>query len=223
MHNYLSKETDVIKAMKGVDKLAYVAGVKPEIIALQVIKENIPTINRYVMEHGEVPEKDPIALAAQATLLHENKIWDKVENGGIPNYEDAERQVLAEEQAAEDRGEISSFLGSIMGVVFKAGERALPKINKKRIAAGKKPLLAGEKGKKLFQKINRHVQLEAIMDAEDNTNDGSGVFKNTAAGIYLGALSDEVERQKTKEAIQRYLPFIIIAVVLIIYLARKTK
>lgn len=222
-YNYLDKQSDYIGAMQAVDKIAYKAGVKPEIIALQIVKENIPTINRYILEHGEVPEKNPIALAAQATLLHEGKIWDKIENGGIPDYEAAERQVLAEEQLQEEQGEVSSFVGSILGVVSKAGNAALPKINKKRVAAGKRPLLAGEKGQKLLAKINRHVQLEAYDDAMNTGNDGSGTFKGTAGGIFLNELANEVERQKTMEAVKKYLPFAIIAIIIIIYIARKTK
>lgn len=224
MYDANTKKQAYIGSMKAVDEMAVKAGVKPEIIALQIIKENLPTIQQYVIEHGEKPEKDPISLAAQATLLHEQKIWDKVENDGIPDYESAENEVLAEEQAAENRGEISSFVGSVLGVVFKAGAKALPKINAKRVKAGKKPILAGEKGRKLLDKVNRHIEIEEVYDAENNTGKRVGnKFKETDSGIFLSALSDEVERQKTMEAVKKYLPYIIIAVIGIIYFARKSK
>lgn len=223
MYNALTKKQDYIGSMQAVDAMAIKANVKPEIIALQIIKENLPIVQQYVIEHGEKPEKDPIMLAAQATVLHEQKIWDKIENEGIPDYDSAENEVLAEEQAAEDKGEISNFLGSVLGVVFKAGAKALPKINEKRIKAGKKPILAGEKGQRLFNKINQHVQLEAINEAErEYYKSGESGFAKTDAGIFLGSLATEVERQKTMEAIKKYLPFIIIAIIAIIYFARKS-
>lgn len=216
-YNYLDKEKGYIGSMQAIDKMAVKGKTKPEIIALQLVKENIPAINKYVIESGEIPEKNPIALAAQATLLHEEKIWDKVENDNIGSYEAAEREVLAEEQAAEDKGEISSFLGSILGIVFKAGSKALPKINEKRVAAGKRPLLAGEKGQRLLQKVNSHIMIEAV-------NDNKPMGKNnSAAGIFIDEVSNEVERQKTKEAIMKYLPYAIIGIVAIIYFARKSK
>lgn len=224
MYDANTKKQAYIGSMKAVDEIAVKAGVKPEIIALQIIKENLPTIQQYVVEHGEKPEKDPISLAAQATLLHEQKIWDKVENDGIPDYDSAENEVLAEEQAAENRGEVSNFLGSVLGVVFKAGAKALPKINAKRVKAGKRPILAGEKGRRLLDKVNRHVEIEAIYDAENDARKGVGSkFKETDGGIFLSSLSDEVERQKTMEAVKKYLPYAIIAIVAIIYFARKSK
>lgn len=224
MYDANTKKQGYIGSMKAVDEMALKAGVKPEIIALQIIKENLPTIQQYVIEHGEKPETNPISLAAQATLLHEQKIWDKVENDGIPDYDSAENEVLAEEQAAENRGEISSFLGSILGVVFKAGARALPKINEKRRKAGKKEILAGEKGQRLLNKVNRHVEIEAIYDAQNDARNNAGSkFKQTDAGIFLSSLSDEVESQKTMEAVKKYLPYAIIAIIAIIYFARKSK
>lgn len=223
MYDALTKKQAYIGAMQAVDTMAIKAGVKPEIIALQIVKENLDQVRQYVIEHGEKPESDPIALAAQATLLHEQKIWDKIENGGIPDYDSAENEVLAEEQAAENRGEISNFLGSILGVVFKAGTKALDKINAKRVKAGKKPILAGEKGQKLLSKVNQHIQVEAINDMNDTGNDGSGAFRKTDTGIFLNSLANEVESQKTMEAVKKYLPFAVIAIIGIIYFARKSS
>jgi len=223
MYDSMTKTQGYIGTMKAIDKMAVKAGVKPEIIALQIVKENQPTIEQYVIEHGEKPLKDPIALAAQATLLHEQKIWDKIENDGIPDYESAEKEVLAEEQAAEDRGEISNFGGSILGVVFKAGNKALDKINIKRKKNGKKEILAGEKGQRLRQKIGQHIEIEAIEEMKKSRPGQTDFFKKTDAGIFLDSLAKEVEAQKTKDAIKKYLPYIIIAVVGLIYFARKTK
>lgn len=222
MYNATEKKQSYIGAMKAVDEMAIKAKVKPEVIALQIIKENLPTVRQYVIEHGETPEKDPIALAAQATLLHEQKIWDKIENDGIPDYDAAENEVLAEEQAAEDRGEISNFLGSVLGVVFKAGSSALNKINEKRVKKGKKPILSGEKGRKLLEKVGRHIEVEEVID--ENTPDrNNSKFKETDAGIFLNSLANEVERKKTMDAIKQYLPYIIIAIIAIVYFARKSK
>jgi len=221
MYDALTKKTDYIGSMKAIDEMAIKAGVKPEIIALQLVKENADTIKQYVIEHGEKPETNPIALAAQATLLHEEKIWDKIENGGIPDYDSAENEVLAEEQAAENAGDVSNFLGSVLGIVFKAGNAGLDKINAKRVKAGKKPLLGGEKGQRLRQKLDKHIELEAIYDRQ-NPKQGNGKFAKTDGGILLNSLADEVESQKTQEAIKRYLPFAIIAVIAIIYFARKS-
>lgn len=221
-YNYLDKENGYVGSMQAVDKMAFKAGVKPEIIALQIVKENIPAINRFVIEHGEIPEKSPIALAAQATVLHEQSIWDALENENLGSYEAAEREILAREQAMEDKGEISNFLGTILGVVFKAGAKALPKINEKRIAAGKKPILAGEKGQRLLQKVNSHMEIEELYDQRNGKPLNSN-FKNTTGGILLNNLAEEVERRKTNDAIKKYLPFAVIAVIVIIFIAKKSK
>lgn len=221
MYDALTKKTDYIGSMKSIDEMAIKAGVKPEIIALQVVKENLPQIQQYVIEHGEKPETNPIALAAQATVLHELKIWDKIENGGIPDYDSAENEVLAEEQAAENAGDVSNFFGSLLGVVFKAGNKGLDKINAKRAKAGKKAILGGEKGRKLREKLDKHIELEAIYDRQSGKK-GNGNFAKTDGGILLNSLADEVESQKTQEAIKKYLPFAVIGVIAIIYFARKS-
>ena len=221
MYNPHDKKNDYINSMKAIDKMAIHAKKSPEVVALEVIKENLPTIQQYVLEHGQKPEADPVSLAAQAMILHEQKIWDKVENGGIPDYEAAEAQVLADEQAAEDAGSISNFDGSILGVVFKAGSSALDKINAKRKAQGKKPILDGEKGQKLRDKIGRHIELERIDSASLGKKTNSK-WKETDGGIILDSLAKEIEREKTKQAVKKYLPFAIIAIVLIIIIARKT-
>lgn len=215
-----SKVNGYIQSLKAVDLIAYKAKTKPEIIALKVIKENLPLINRYVVEHGEVPEKNPIALAAQATVLHENKIWHKIENEGIPDYESAEKEVLQEEQLLEDKGEISNFGGGILGVVFKAGSKALEKINVKRVKANKKPILGGEKGKKLLEKIQKHAEIE---DSSGNGKNPLSKYKDTDTGIFLNELAKEVEAQKTKKALKKYLPLIIVGVFIIIIFVVKYK
>lgn len=220
MYNPNTKREDYINSMKVVDEMAIKAGVKPEVMALQLVKENIPLIQRYVTEHGERPEENPIALAAQATLIHESKIWDKIENEGIPDYEAAEKQVLAEDQALEDRGGVSNFGGGILGIVFKAGSKGLDKINEKRVKAGKKPLLAGDKGVKLRNKVLQHIELEEVQGR--GIKPAGDKWKKTDAGILLDSLAREVENEKTKEALMKYLPFIIIAAVIIYLIGKKS-
>lgn len=187
--------------------------------AINDVKDNKEVIKQYVVEHGQKPEENIANLAAQALLLHEAKIWDKVENYGIPDYEAAENEVLAEEQSREDSGEISNFGGGILGSVFKAGSAALKNINAKRVKNGKKPLLDGEKGKKLQEKIQRFADNEdkaAYQKADTKKN-----VKDTALKTFVDTLSSDVERKKTNDAIKKYLPYAIIILIAVFFLGKK--
>ena len=223
MYNPHDKKRDYVKQMKALDLAAVTGNLPVEELALQQVKENIPQLRQYVIERGEQPENNPIALAAQVTLLHEQAIWDKVENEGIPDYEAAENQVLAEEQQKEDSGEISQFGGYFLGSICKAGQKALAKINEKRVAKGKKQLLAGKKGKALQAKIEKHIEVEKVIERQQPQKaQKENQLKNTVAGAFVTGFIDDVEKEKTKAAINKYLPFIIIGAVALFLIGRKT-
>ena len=203
--------------MKTLDVIAAKNNIAPEDAALKVMDDHKKDFEQYVIDNGQVPESDNRNLAAQVTLIHEYKIWKAV-SGGIPDYDAAEDQVLSQQQAAEDNNEVAAFDANLLGTAFKAARAALPKINEKRVKAGKKPLLAGEKGKKFLEKISKHLDI-VIKDAPK----GTGKFKSTDIGIVTGSLADQVTKEKTIAAIKEYLPIAILIMVAVYMLGVHHK
>lgn len=222
MYNALDKKKDFADALNSIDLIAIKNGTTPANVAIETINGNLDKYRQFVIEHGERPETSPEALAAQVVLLHESKIWDKIENAGIPDYTAAEEQVFAEEEQSEFEGNISNFNGSLLGAAYKAGVAALGKINQKRVAKGKKPILEGEKGKKLLQKIESHIQYEKVLQANEPPKKSNGNFANTTIGAAAMAAAESIEKDKTTEAIKKYLPYAIIVLILVFLIGKKS-
>ena len=218
MFSAVNKKQAYIRAMKQIDKIAAKLNIPPEDAALQIISTNKPAFEQFVIDNGQVPESDNRNLAAQVALIHEYKIWKTVK-GGVPNYDAAEDVVLSEQQQAEDLGG-NAFDATLLGTAFKAARAALPKINAKRIAAGKKPLLAGEKGQAFLNKIGQHLDI-VIKDAPKETTNGR--LKNTDIGIIGGALKDQITKEKTIAAVKEYLPIGILILVAVYILGKHHK
>lgn len=219
MLTHINKKRRFNEAIKGFHRMATEQGTQPENIALTVVEEKKPIIQRWVKEHGEKPYDNPAMLAAQATLLHENKIWQKMQKNAIPDYFDAENAVMAEEQHQEDSNYFDDFDGGILGAVLTAGDKALDRINAKRTARGKKPILAGERGKKLREKVKLAPEFIELKKGGIAT----GANSESDIAIIKDELINEIRRRETKEAVKKYLPLAIIVLVAVFFIGKSMK
>jgi len=210
------------------NKKSKAAGVTTSDVALQIIENNVKSIQEYVRRGGNIPETDLIKLSVQAALTHENAIAKKMRLENI-SYEAAEKKVLSEENRKQYfSGEAEEFLGLTLAAITATAKKAIEKINDVRAQNGKKPLLSG----KFWQKLKKKAQDSDLQIQQ--TDEGkislsaklpSTSGKQTELGAGLEAAGTEIESQKKKEFFKKNMIWIILgAVVLIggvIYLARK--
>ena len=222
MYTHIHKKRHFKEAMQSMNFVGLQKKEHPDNIALTIVSENMPAIKKYVLEHGVKPSTVPATLAAQATEIHENKIWEKM-GQGIPDYDQAEQAVLSEDQHGEDAMYFDGFLGGLLAAVLRAGNKAIDKINAKRVQNGKKPILAGQKGIALRKKIEAHAQLEQQLPQYSSGADPLASFKQTDAGIFATSLTDQIRQDETMSAVKKYAPWAIAAVILIVIIVRKTS
>jgi hypothetical protein len=210
------------------NKKSKAAGVTTSDVALQIIANNVKSIQDYVRRGGNIPETDLLKLSVQAGLTHENAIAKKMRLENI-SYEAAEKKVLAEENRKQYfSGEDEQFLGLTLAAITDLAKKGIAKINEVRNQKGKKPLLSGKFWQKLKSKGEK-AGLELKQTDEGkislSANLPSTTGKQTEVGAGLEAIGTELESQKKKEFFKKNMIWIILgAVVLIggvIYLARK--
>lgn len=210
------------------NKKAKASGVTTSDVALQIIANNVKSIQDYVRRGGNIPENDLIKLSVQAALTHENSIAKKMRLENL-SYESAEKKVLSEENRKQYfSGEAEEFLGLTLAAITDLAKKGIAKINEVRNKKGKKPLLSGKFWQKLKskgQKAGLELQQTDEGKISLSANLPSNTGKQTEVGAGLEAIGTELESQKKKEFFKKNMIWIILgAVVLIggvIYLARK--
>jgi len=240
--------------------------------SLQIIRENLPTIQQYVMSRGEVPAEGIEDLTLQAYNLRSNEargIADTLGvgiNDALIFLEDDEATNIEAnigqpenflgmyaapiEIAAQrlnnptDKDQVDNFVDPalVAGLINTAGE----KINSSKLmrAAQNKPAgvvgLLSAGGTKAYDALRKYLQdpknadekkailAGTITDVSQLRFGGAtDQIPNTGGGLKMLAsdLADEVAKQKKKEMIRKYLPFIIVGLVLLIvvvyFVARK--
>lgn len=207
-----------------------IKGGNPVEMSLGVIRENIHGIRRYIKKHGYNPQPTPLTMAAQATLIHEGKIAEKM-GSGIQSYDNAENAVFYDEQLAEDAqsgytGESSEdFDPEVLASIFRAGDAAIQVINQKRITKGKRPILDG----KAYQNFKRKITDNIHIDGQNITYTlpaSSPKSTEDMSEIQLGleAAKQSMIKDAQKNWIKKNMPILIMAVaivVLIIVIKRK--
>ena len=225
---HIDKKRRYIKAMQDIDTIAIKNGISPDSLALKIVKENRPEIERYVKMHGGNPDPNPAVLAAQACIIHENKIAH-MQASGVPDYEMAENRVLSEDQTREDLGKSDSFAPALLGTLFKAGKKAITNINNKRIANGKKPILSGQKFQNLVKKVGQHVNIQTNENGLNigvtglNTAPPKPLNQQSDLSIIAGSVMDQMETDKKNDYIKKNLPLIALAIVALILIIKQSK
>lgn len=169
-------------------------------IALEHVKKNAGQLSKYILSKGEIPnDSDPIQLATQAYNLRNHEVSNIANALGV-DHDTASTYLDDAENRAMEMGspEADSFIGEIFTALGRLGHN----IAAKRKAKGKKGGIFGGIGD-IFDPNG---------GAQTNTNTSLGEdIKNQ-----LGALYSDIKQRETKSAINQYLPYAIIAVVVII-------
>lgn len=180
---------EVYNATKGIDKVAKRRGLSPLTVALAAVSANRGKLATWLKTKGvnDIPA-DNIELALLCTRIRIDEIKDHQLANGFANETIAEKDLIAEEESAIQRGlsfngEIpDEFLGAgLLGSIFKAGKGSLDKINRKRVAKGKKAIGIGKKAKRRATARTKaqileengeplHAELKAEIDATKKDN-----------------------------------------------------
>ena len=201
------------------ERQAVATGISPAAVAYQQVQANQPLINEYVTRQGEIPQTNPAALALQATNLFQNQVAQK--QAYIPDYNSAHDSVIDDEMQQWDGAD--EFFGAILTGVFQAGKSLIGAINNKRVANGKKPLFAGKNWQKLAEKVNNN---ESVINDALTANEmaflaltkkeNAKAYEQTVLGQTTGAF---VNYQQT-EALKKYLPYLLIAIVIFLVIRK---
>lgn len=202
-------------------------GISRDAEALNHVNLHKDKIAAWVKRNGQTPQKNPAALALQTSNIYLKKVADK-QKQGVPDFDVAEDAVMRDEQ--EQGGEdADNFLGFLMGGIFAAGKALLKKINGKRTAKGKEPLFKGDGWRKVGEQIEAGKQpaMDKLNELErkflDKTNEEirkQGGDPNNTIG---GSFASGTKNAYMKDALHKYLPWIIIAVVIVFIIGRKTS
>lgn len=167
---------------------------------LEIVKQRIPDLQRYVVEKGEQPANDPLSLSIQAMnlrVLDEKKVAETL---GV-SMQDASTFIdEAESRAIDTGGGADSFIGDIIGVVSNVAGKAIDRAKVNRQKKGKKTGFLDIVGS----------ALGASGSTKEKTTFGQDV--SVGANTVLDAIKDA---EKKKE-IKKMMPLIIIGVIVLI-------
>lgn len=148
------------RSFRGLGRLSEKTGIKPETIGQMIIEEKRKDFEKYVRQGGLVPETNPVKLAIQTTLIHNNKIAKKIKDTGKP-FEDAENLVFSEEERNEYTGGDSEYFdSSLLSTAYSVAQKGIATINEKRVQSGKKPILSGKFWQSLKARTNEIIPTE---------------------------------------------------------------
>jgi hypothetical protein len=222
------KQHQTKKALRTIHRIAAQENKPPEQVAQDILTNEPEALPSFIKQAGEAPVSDnQEAMAAQATMIHENNIEQK-QAAGVPDYDVAEAAVFEDYEIAADEGEVDDFAPALIGSILAAGKNALAKINAKRVKNGKKPLFAGKKFKALQDKIKAAVDVQPTdtgLNIALNTMKQHPDVKDAKDSSDVQILIDEALKQarkvETKKAISGAMPLIIIGLVVVVIIARK--
>jgi hypothetical protein len=215
-HNAVSlKKRKVINSLKA---LASREGKDIADVALKVVKNELPTVRKYVLSKGEVPLKNVAELATQAHLLRQGDIKKISDRLNVP-HRDAEA-VLEHAEAEllnDNNGDSDEFLGAIAGAIGEAAKKGLAKLAEKK--KDKNGLFA-----KAVKSVNAEVNGGATSEGPAQPEPEG---EKKGIGGFFSSLFNKIKDEEKKKEIKKMLPTIIIGLVLfaviIWYVARVTK
>lgn len=221
---YLRKRHGLQQGLSHIQRHSKRLKKNPFLVARDIVENQKPGIHNWVKRHGHIPKDNPMALAAQATLIHERKIEDKMRSG-IPSYDGAENAVFYDEQLSEDRGNYEDFDPSVLGAIFKAGDAAIQAVNSHRVKSGRKPILSGKAYTNFKKKITDNIHIDGqnitytLPTGSEQTEEEQSDLK-----IALGAAKKSLVSTAQKDWLKKNLPiilFVLAAVVIVVIIKRK--
>lgn len=218
--DYNRKQADLTLQQRAIDQ-----SLEPSTVALQNVQAQQPLINSYVQSQGQVPQPNPAALALQANSLFQSQIEQK-QAQGVPDFDVAHDAVISDMQDSWGDEESEEFFGDLFSSIYKAGSALIGKINKKREDKGLKPLFAGKNWQKMAEKMaNNETVIEDGLNANERallalTRKEIDVAKKNDSPV--GAAVRAIKADQTRQAIRDYLPYIVIAAVVIYLIGKHT-
>jgi len=132
-----------LKSFGALGRLSARTGIKPLTLGQMIIEEKRPEFVKYVKNAGMIPETNPVKLAVQTALIHQNRIAKKMRETGLPLAE-AEKQVFHDDDVRSYTGDAENFAPALLAVASSVGGAGIEAINRKRQEKGKKPILSGK-------------------------------------------------------------------------------
>lgn len=175
-------------------------------IALDYVISNTGDIQKYVLSKNEQPLSNPAELSMQAYLLRKKEVERVAKTMGV-SFKEAETYLEQSESntANLNSAEADNFLGAIFGAIGNVVEGIADKQVAKRTASGKKPGFWGTVSK-LAGGGNANTAI-------NTTGADGGNLKFLAQDVL-----DAIKKAETKKQVNKYLPMIIIGVIVLILL-----
>lgn len=202
-------------SFRALGRLSARTGIKPLTLGQMIIEEKRPEFIKYVKNAGMIPETNPIKLAVQTTLIHQNKIAKKIKETGLP-FDEAEKQVFHDDDVNSYTG-VENFAPALLSVASSVGGAGIKAINDKRAKTGKKPILSGKFWTSLKEKLSG-VTL--------NQTEGGGLNIDVAGrstgaptselGAGLSAMQTQLEKEGQKSFFLKNKYLIIAGVVVLV-------
>lgn len=207
---------------------AQAANLPVETVALARVNDALPQIQGYITANGQQPQSNPAAAALQAANIIAEKVEAKQQTiGGDPDtvYESVlqDEQDLLEEVGEENGIENpDEFLGGLIASVVAVGKKVIGKINEKRKKKGKKPAFQGPGWQAIGQRITGATpELEAAGNALTRPLPGQPAPTPEKQGIVSAGIG-AFKKDQTRQALNQYMPFIIIGVALLLIIGFMT-
>lgn len=203
------------RSFEALTRLSNRTGIKPLTIGQMIIEEKRPEIEKYVRRFGMIPETNPVKLAVQTTLIHQNRLAKKIKETGL-TLPQAEAKVFEDDDLQEFSG-AENFAPSLLAVAQSVGGAGIEAINKKREASGKKPILSG----KFWQNLREKTKGVTLAQTE-----GGGLRVDVAGreqgaptselGAGLNAMQSQLEREGSKSFFLKNKYWIIAGIIILI-------
>jgi hypothetical protein len=186
-----------------VKSIAEQTGQPIEEIALELVKQNLPDVQRYVISKGEAPLSNPVELSLQAFLLRQQEIRDLVNTTGASP--EAAEVYLTEIEAGSKAPD--NFIGSIIGAIGAVAGKGVQAMQASRKKKGK-PTKFWDTLSEIFKPGDSDIDL------------------TKGVGVAAKDVLDDIANRERKAQIQKMLPLIIlgvIAIIVITIIATKKK
>lgn len=212
------------------------------VIASQIVKRRAPKIREILKRNGIKPAPKSVNLAIQAAQLMEEKAVDKAMEMGLapePEMLTPEDIDMAEEQVYEDEERaieedpengFDSFDPATIAATFGAAKAAVGKINAKRQAAGKRPLLRGKKWEARQKKAAEAEKAESSRESARETAGNSAESeretrterKQESTAKILKDAAESVVNKVEQDRIRQYMPLFIIAGIVLFFAGKNS-
>lgn len=225
--NYINVKRDILNQHKQNCIDAKKMGVSVDAVCLQHIKNNAPKVRKFVFDNGMQPSNNPAELALQALLSHEGNIRKRA-NLFQSDFEGAENSIFNEygnaRMAVNYDGEVyADFAPGLFASIFKAAKTGINKINEKRVAKGKKPILSSDKLKNFFEKAGQFVDVKSLGDDLSVLIKSQGGSQLEQSEIMAGlrAAQGSIIQDKFGDFMRKYGIIIALGVVAVVVVLKK--